>query len=65
MKDCVSAAVGAGYLIARDHRGRYARASGAEYAKIVEFVAKQRVEERVGRMLERLCSRPGACTSYS
>lgn len=59
MEDCVRAAVSGGYLLERDFRGRYSRASGNEYKEIVEFVKERRASDGIGRMLEKLCARAG------
>ena len=58
MEDCMRAAVSAGYLSQPDFRGRYSRASGDEYAEIVEFVKERRASDGIGKMLEKLCARP-------
>ena len=58
-EDCIRAAVSAGYLLERDYRGRYSRASGDEYAEIVKFVTERRASDGIGRMLEKLCARHG------
>lgn len=59
IEDCIKAAVSAGFM-QPDHRERYSRTSGNQYAEMVEFVAHQRISAGIGRMLEKLCPRP-AC----
>lgn len=58
-EDCIRAAVSAGYLLERDHRRRYARATGDEYDEIVQFVAERRVSDGIGVMVGKLCARRG------
>ena len=63
IEDCIRTAVSAGYLVERGHRGRYSRASGAEYAEIVEFVSQQRRVMGSGGCLRSCVRARAVCTN--
>jgi hypothetical protein len=56
---CIEEAVDGRYLAGPDFRGRFRRAEGDKYAEMVKFVRDGSVSDGLGRLIARLCRRPG------